>query len=291
MLCTLPVEQQRDLAIVLRWAPFEERHRVVTAITENHGRISALARNSIQSRRFGGTLEPFTASEWKIVERPGAELFRLEGAELKRSFEGLRKDFQRLALASAWSELMLRVAPEREPCPELFRLHSNALAVLEELPNVVRPGSEIALLTSYMAKILQWGGHQPQIQQCLGCQKPLESLDPNREVTCVVGEAAWLCLVCRDIETGSARHVTRREEQGFQQLFLRVAPVALQDFLLGMTTPIRQVPEHFQARPDQLKGLFAFLEALFVYHLPGFDRTPLKSLRFLDLGPRGASPF
>ena len=277
------MEQTRDLAIVLRWVPFEERHRIVTGITENHGKISALARNSVQSRRFGGTLDLFTASEWKIVERPGADLFRLEGAELKRSYEGIRKDFNRLALASTWSELMLRAAPEREACPELFRLHSNALAVLEDLPALVKSGTEVALLTAYMAKMLQWAGNQPQVQQCLGCQKPLESLDPHREVTCVVSEAAWLCPTCRDVQTGSMRHVTRREDQAFEQLFLRVAPVALQDFLLSLTTPIRQIPERFRASPDQLRALFVFLEALFIYHLPGFDRTPLKSLRFLGL--------
>src|SRR5262249_45008753 len=111
------MERKKDLAIVLRWVPYEDRHRVVTALTENHGRISALARNSIQSRRFGGALEPFAASEWHFVERPGAELYRVEEAQIRRGFEDLRKDFDRLSLASLLNEIILKLTHEREPCP------------------------------------------------------------------------------------------------------------------------------------------------------------------------------
>src|SRR5688572_25025319 len=127
------MEPKRDLAIILKSIVFEERHRIVTALTENHGLVSALARNSIQSRRFGGSLEPFTASEWFFVGKPGAELFSIREAHVKRSYEGLRKSFERLSMASVFNELMMRLAPQHEPCPELFRMHSNALAALEEM--------------------------------------------------------------------------------------------------------------------------------------------------------------
>ena len=58
------MEQKRDLAIVLRWVPYEERHRVVTALTENHGKISALAlwrsraiASSLRSRAFSAAAD------------------------------------------------------------------------------------------------------------------------------------------------------------------------------------------------------------------------------------------
>ena len=112
------MQPERDLAIILKTVIYEERHRIVTALTENHGVISALARNSIQSRRFGGTLEPFTASEWLFAQKPGADLARLEEASIRRSFEGLRADFERLSIASVMNEMMLRTAPRYEPCPD-----------------------------------------------------------------------------------------------------------------------------------------------------------------------------
>src|SRR6187551_429479 len=100
------MDQKRDLAIVLRSIPYEERHRIVTALTEQHGQVTGLARNAIQSRRFGGCLEAFAASEWQFVIKPGAELVRIEQAQIRRSFDGLRKDFERLSMASVFGEIM-----------------------------------------------------------------------------------------------------------------------------------------------------------------------------------------
>ncbi len=257
--------------------PFEDRHKVVTGLSETSGKITALARNSVQSRRFGGTLDPFTAAEWEISERPGADLFHLQQATPIRGFEGLRKDFRRLSLASTWNELMLKIAPERESCPELFRLHSNALVALEELPEPLPAQAEIALLNAYLAKLLQWSGHQPQVLECFGCQKPLVNLADEEEVSGLIAEAAWLCSSCRKVvKKGS-------EENAFTHRFFRIRVRAFGDFLFSLSTPIRKSLEVFRATPEEHRELFAYLEALLVYHLPGLDKAPIKSLRFLDL--------
>ena len=178
------MQQKRDLAIVLRSIAYEERHRIVTALTEQQGVISAMARNAINSRRFGGALELFSASEWMYVEKPGADLHRLEQAQIRRSFEGLRKDFGRLSMASVFSELILRIAPKHEPCPELFRLHSNALACLEETPLIPpQAGGDIALLNGYLTKILQWSGSQPQIHMIAPARSAVGGFPRNRGMT------------------------------------------------------------------------------------------------------------
>src|SRR6476620_10914476 len=109
------MEQKRDNAIILRTVPFEERHRIVTALTENNGQVTAMAKNCISSRRFGGSLDCFVASEWLFSQKPGADLVILQEAVAKRSFEGLRKDFERLSLASVFNELMMKLAPRHEP--------------------------------------------------------------------------------------------------------------------------------------------------------------------------------
>ena len=305
------MQPKRDLAIVLRSVPYEDRHRIVTALTEHHGQISALARNSIQSRRFGGTLEPFAASEWQFAEKPGAELARLDEALIKRSFEGIRKDFERLSLASVFSEFMLRVAPKNEPCTDLFKLHSNALVILEELPgpgsvparlsgssfaslniigNVTADVTSIThdrflrsillLLNGYLAKCLQWSGNQPQLQACHGCKRALDTLEPDASLTCLILDAAWICPDCRNKET---HHIRDRGVQGFQAAQIRVTPMAIIDFLMSLVSPIRQIPTHAQASREEHAQLFLFIEALFAYHLPGFDQKPLNGLRFLGL--------
>jgi DNA repair protein RecO len=268
----------KDLAIVLRSIAYEDRHRIVTALTEHHGQISALARNSIQSRRFGGTLDPFVASQWMFTHKPGAELFQLSEALIKRSFEGIRKDFERLSLASVFSEFMLRIAPKNEACPDLFRLHSNALAALEESNADER--TLLLLLNGYLAKALQWSGNQPQLQSCHGCKRALDTLEPDSSVTCLIEDAGWICPDCRMKDT---RHIRDRGDQGFKAAQIRTTPMALIDFLMSMVSPIRQIPAHAQASLEEHRNLFLFIEALFVYHLPGFDQKPLNGLRFLGL--------
>lgn len=279
------MEAKRDLAIILRSVAFQERHRIVTALTENHGLVSAIARNAVNSRRFGGTLGNFSASEWHFTERAGAELWGLQEAESRRSFDGIQKDFERMALAGALSELMLRIAPH-EPCPDLFKLHSNALAALDELPTGTRP--PLSLLNAYVAKLLQWSGNQPQIESCKGCERSLSDViraqaGHHSHLTGLVADAGWICESCRQ---GQTLHIREREGQAFHASSLKLAPMALLDFYTSLAAPIRQAAASSHASPAEHKELFLFLEALLIYHLPGFDKAPIKSLRFLEIESR-----
>jgi DNA repair protein RecO len=276
------VESFEDHAIVLRVVPFQERHRIIAALTEHHGKVSVMAKNSISSRRFGGALDPFTAGHWRWTRKANAEMGFLQEAIAKRSFEGLRADFEHLALASVFNELVLKTAPEGEPCPELFKLHANALAALEEPP--AASGRERTLLNAYLAKLLQWSGSQPRLQECLSCAKPLGELNARDVLTCAISDAGWFCPECRS--AGGF-------ERSFAQAQLRVSAGAVRDFFVSLAHPIRQAVTSGLASEDEHLALFTFLEALLIYHVPGFDRQPLKGLRFLVSGsnpPRALSP-
>lgn len=283
------MQSKRDLAIVLKTIPYEERNRIVTALTENHGVVSALARNAIQSRRFGGTLEAFVASEWTFVEKPATELLRLEEAVIRRAYDGIRADFELLSVASVMNELMIKVAPKHEPCPELFRLHANALAYLEETAlkgkkPTLKPGAidneTLALLNGYLTKLLQWSGNQPQLERCLGCETSISQMQRHQSLSCIVTDAGWICSSCRSSDT---QHVRDREGLSFRHSSLRVTPAAICDFQMSLHLPIRQIPTAIQASSREHQDLFKFLEALAIYHLPGFEQKPLKSLRFLEI--------
>lgn len=264
------MEPQRELAIVLKVVPFQDRHRIVTAITENHGKITALARNSVQSRRFGGTLEPFAASLWHMTLSPGAELWTLTQAESRRSYEGLRKSFELLALASTFNELLLRMAPQNQAAPELLKLHANALAAVEESGK-----PELCYLNAYLAKVLQWGGCQPRAGVCKTCDRALADLSMDESLSCLVEDAAWLCPNCRPTQT---KHLQAGVASAGG---LRISAAAMRDLEGFLHVPIRQVPLHAHAGEKGARELLEYLEKLCAYHLPGLDRTPLKSLAFL----------
>jgi DNA repair protein RecO len=270
-----------ETAIVLRSVPYEERHRVVTALTETRGKVSALARNAIQSRRFGGCLESFTASTWRMGETRG-DLYHLDEATIRKDFAGLRKDFEILSLASVFNELMLRLAPEREPCIDLFKLHSNALALLEEFANAgedkkPEPRSLLVLLNAYLSKILQWNGTQPSLLRCLGCEKSLLDFSADARLRCHISVACWTCVDCRGRKPDSSADYA----PGFQHQFFEATQAAVGDFYIGLSTPIRKVTELAQGTLEDQKLLFSLLESPLIYHVPGFDRTPLKGLRFI----------
>ncbi len=282
-------EDFEETAIVLRTVAYEERHRIVTALTENHGRISAMARNAVQSRRFGGSLEAFAASTWRISLKPGADLYHLEEATIRKSFEGLRRNFELLSLASVFNELMLRMAPEREASLDLFKLHSNALALLEEMAlqngglSAPDPRLVLALLNAYLAKLLQWNGTQPQLLRCLGCERSLLDFSSDTRLRCHISVACWTCPDCRDVRPDGAEDYA----PGFQHRFFEATQAAVGDFYIGLSAPIRKMSELAQGSLEDEKLLFSLLESLMIYHVPGFDRTPLKGLRFIP-GIQGA---
>jgi recombinational DNA repair protein (RecF pathway) len=223
--------------------------------------------------------------------KPGAELAQLSEAYAKEAFEGLRRDFELFALASVLNELMLRVAPQNQSCLELFKLHSNALVALNELalartsqPSKATPtpsqAVEFFLLNAYLAKLLQWSGNQPRLLDCSGCGSMLSQMDLEAELCCTIASAGWICPECRTQKTA---HIREREGLQFDHMMLRITPLAIVDFHTSLHSPIRKMTPLMKASDEEHRSLFKFLEALFVYHVPGFDRQPLKSLRFIGL--------
>ena len=275
------MEAHKDLAIVLKSIQFEERHRIITAMTQAHGLVSAIARNSVQSKRFGGALDLFAASDWIFQVKPHGELVLLKEAQVRSSFENLRKNFEKYSLSSALTEFILRVAPHNQTCPELFQLHANALYALDQPDQETQKAiSKIFFLNCYLMKLLQWSGNQPQLEACLQCQTNLNVLEPAIETYSLIADAGWVCPTCKD---HSQRRKQETSTQGFINSFFKVSARALQETKLSLRTPIRRLLIHSISTPQEQAELFRWLEALFIYHIPGFDQKPMKSLRFLGL--------
>ena len=80
------MERFTDLAIVLRSFRYAERDMVVHLLTENHGKITGLAKNAVHSRRFGGTLQTLAVSNisWAVVRRWAWELAGVSNWLMKR---------------------------------------------------------------------------------------------------------------------------------------------------------------------------------------------------------------
>jgi DNA repair protein RecO len=256
------MDKVKERAIILKKSPFEERHQLVSLFTESHGLVQALAHNSIQSRRFAGSLELFSASECSFTFKENRDMARLDEAVLLKTFENIRVDFSRLSVASMMSEMIVRVNPQGPGAGDLFKLLSHSFVLLDEcLPNTTQ--TELKIANLFLAKFLQWLGHQPQIKSCYVCQKSI-SIITTPTILSSVSLAAWSCLDC---------HIENRKE---------IPKAVIEDLILSLGFNLRKGLSHLQGSPQESQELFSFLKGLCFFHIPGFDQRPIQSLRFLE---------
>lgn len=265
------MERLKDLAIVLRTVAYEERHKIVTALTETQGKVSLMAKNSVHSRRFGSALEVFTAGQWMFTRKPGSELAYLEETVIRREFAGLRADFNKLSAASFLSEIVSRVALPFQNCSELFKLHSNGLVALEEF-NGDSNALEI-LISAYLAKTLRWIGSFPSLDACLGCHRSYSTMNSDERIIPDAERGGLWCSEC--VAHGKGGHSARSGHLTASRVILlqEASERPIRDALKGM-------------KDISSEDLLDFVYSLFAFHVPGFDRTEPKSLRFLRHAPK-----
>ncbi len=187
----------QDLAIVLRSQPFRERDRLVTLLTEHHGKISGIANGAIHSKRFGGTLDLFACSHFRCKETQ-SELVRIEEANLRNDFLKIRTQLESVSAAGYFADLCLRLTEERHPAREVFLLLAHYLHLLE---------SHIAtyeIVRSFEIKLLERLGWAPVLDECVGCEAPFfgEELSPEDSfVSLTLEKGGFLCHNCSPAES------------------------------------------------------------------------------------------
>jgi len=102
-------------AFVLRSYPLGESDRVVTLLTRSVGKVRGVAKGARRSRRrFGSNLEPLSRVRLTYFEREGADLVRIDGAELLESFYLLQEDPERAAVLACLAEVADAFAREQQ---------------------------------------------------------------------------------------------------------------------------------------------------------------------------------
>ena len=156
----------KTAAIVIRSRDYGEADRIVTFLSPDVGRLTAIAKGARKSkRRFLNSLEPFSRVSLIYTERPNRALGRIDNCELVSSYPGLRQDLQRLGVAACLSELAGEIVGTQENVPETFAALESGLNLLDQgLP----PES---LLCSFLFRFLALAGYGSRWQACLVCQQ------------------------------------------------------------------------------------------------------------------------
>lgn len=193
----------RTPALILHGFRYGETSRILRLLTPEYGVRSLLAKGAQRPKsRFGALLEPFTEGEALFNLREGRDLLTLSGFSLIRSRQNLGRDLGAFTGGALLSELALRSGTE-EPNPALYHALTTALDEIGTPTRADAAGTALA----HLWKIIAMLGYQPELEACIQCGRPLESMEPSRFDITAGGIA---CLACRP--TGRVIDaVTRRE--------------------------------------------------------------------------------
>ena len=173
----------RDQGVVLRTIKLGEADRIVTFVTEAHGKVRAVAKGVRRTKsRFGARLEPL--GHVALLLYQGRELDVVTQAETIEHFRAVREDLESMAAATVLLEATDQVAQERQANPQLYHMLLGALRALARRYSPV-------VVPAYFLKLLALEGFRPVLDRCTTCgsEGPLVAFD--------LDEGGALCRSCR----------------------------------------------------------------------------------------------
>ncbi len=161
---------EKATAIVLRLVDFSETSNVVTLLTREFGRISALAKGARRLKGpFDSALDLLTRCRIVFLRKSSGGLDLLTEAKLDWRFRPPARDLAPLYAAYYVAELLLSLTDEYDPHPELFDL---TVATLEAL---ARGDDVMTAVLRFELVGLSLLGHLPNLDACVECGEPVES--------------------------------------------------------------------------------------------------------------------
>lgn len=163
----------RDHGIVLRTHKLGEADRIISLLTERHGKVRAVAKGIRKTKsKFGARLEPPGHVALQLYE--GRELDIVTQAESIDHFRTIREDLDRLSRAVTMLEAADQLSLEREPNPDLYKMLLGALRTLAERDSPL-------VVAGFHWKVLALEGFRPVVEHCAACDRDdeLVAFDPD----------------------------------------------------------------------------------------------------------------
>jgi DNA repair protein RecO (recombination protein O) len=180
---------EKTLAIVLKLVEFSESSLVVTLLTQDFGKISALAKGARRPKGpFENALDLLAICRVVFLRKSSGGLDLLTEAKLERRFRAAARSLPALNAGYYVAELLRELTDDHDPHPELFQLAVETLAALDENrdPSTTVLRFELGALREL--------GHLPALDHCTHCGKPVAN--SGRVAFGLIGGGV-LCLQCR----------------------------------------------------------------------------------------------
>ncbi|HXV84350.1 MAG TPA: DNA repair protein RecO [Candidatus Binatia bacterium] len=162
-------------AIVLRTWPFGESDKIVSFLTEKHGKLRGIAKGAKRSRkRFVNSLEPFSVVNLRFQDRAHSNLVFVLASDLAVGFKHLLTSLEKISFASYLVEITDGLIGEREENGLIFQHLRDGLTHLE------KHATSLTFLTSFELNLLKLAGYQPFLDGCRLCGRERRGQSPTR---------------------------------------------------------------------------------------------------------------
>ncbi len=186
---TLKVSLESTHAIVLRTVEFSETSLIVTLLTRELGRVSALAKGARRPKGpFEGSLDLLAVCRVVLIRKSSGSLDLLTEAKLHRRFRAAARSLQRLYGGYHVIEMLRLMTDDHEFHPEVYDL---TIRTLEQLDG---DGEVASTLLYFDAQLLRELGHAPGIDRCTGCGGEVHA---SARTPFALGTGGVVCANCK----------------------------------------------------------------------------------------------
>lgn len=244
-------------AIVLRTVDYGENNLILTLLSAQMGKLSAMARGAKKPQsQLRAVSQPFTYGSYLLMIREQG-MGTVTQAELIDGFREIREDLFLTSYASYMVELIDRLVEEREPSQGIFLLLHTMLQHLAD-------GKDPEILARLIEmKMLDVAGIRPELHHCGHCHRPLETA-----IRFSIMHGGPLCGNCHDADERAVwiKPAALKVLQTFQLMDVR----RLGEIRLGPDVR-RQLAKVMRQYYDEYSGVQfrsrAFLDQLHKYEL------------------------
>ena len=174
-------------ALVLRSVDYKESDKVLTLLTQSHGKLTVSARGCRKkSSAIAAGCQLLCWSEMVLYDYNGR--WSVKEATTERQFRGVRDDLDKLALACYFAEVTELLAVEDMPSPELLSLILNSLHALDQMNK-----PQALVKAAFELKAMCLAGYEPLLDGCAVCGDDLPE-NPRFHLM----EGVLHCARCRD---------------------------------------------------------------------------------------------
>ena len=154
-------------AIVLKSIDYGETSKIVKLQTPKFGKISVIAKGAKKPKsKFSGYLEELNYISIVFYYKEEKELFLLSQCDLIKPNLKIKEDLNKITIAFAVVELLLRTEISEESHVGMFNL---LLRVLKELNDIKKYYTNIYIY--FILYFLKLSGYQMDFSRCLKCKK------------------------------------------------------------------------------------------------------------------------